>query len=199
MEAKRIYVGAECIFDGIKDFKQDVLDSMNRAYKHGDKLNEQKFLNSIDWDKEFERIAKANRRNNKDSLKAMRLYREIIVVEKTLCTSEGEALKNLLLENGYLDEPYTIPIKDSEYQILDSSKPENHFGDILSKGFTLTGNALVSKYTDELKSWTARGGRSLFLDPFGDETDYQIGDEESIIYTVKKLSMVPKLLGMDKK
>lgn len=192
---KRIFVGIDCIFEGTKKYRDKVMDAMRSAYDKGDNLNEKDFLNRLNWYKEYTKICNPNR----DSLKALRLYREFVVVSKHLCIAEREAYIRMLIDFGYPYDMYSISVKSKGHDILDSSKPELHYGDILTKGFTITGNVLVDKNIDELRSWTVRGGQSLFFDSMAEENDYQAGDEYSIIYTVNKLTKLPKLVGTSKK
>lgn len=199
MEVKKIFVSTDCIFTGTREFREGVIASIHSAYKKGDNLNEQVFLNSIDWYKKYKSICFLNTFNNIDSLNAIRAYREFVVVVKTLCDKEKEAWKAILEKYGYEGEPYTIPIKKEGHEISDKRKEEQHFGDIMSEGFAITGNTLVDMHLDELQSWAVHGGKALFYDPVGNECDYQVGDEESIIYTVNRLTKVPKLIGVDKK
>ncbi|MBR4830882.1 MAG: hypothetical protein IKZ96_03870 [Bacilli bacterium] len=199
MEVKKIFVSTDCVFAGTRDYREQVIASIRSAYKKGDNLNEQEFLNSIDWYKKYKNICFWNTFNNMDSLNAIRAYREFVVVVKTLCDREKEAWKAILEKYGYEGEPYTIPIKKEGQEIIDESKEEQHFGDIMSEGFAITGNTLVDMHLSELQSWTLRGGKSLFFDPMGDESDYQVGDEDSVVYTVNRLTKVPKLIGISKK
>ena len=192
---KRLFVSFNCIFTGTKEYRDSVLESIRSSYDKGDKVNEQDVLNGINWYKEYTKICDPN----KDSLKALKLYRQFVVVARTLCTGEREAQIRMLKDFGYSHDVYSISIKKKGDEILDTSKPEQHYGDILSNGFAILGNSLIDNNVNELHSWNVRGGQSFYFDSLCDECDFRPEFDSSAIHTINKLTVVPKILGLSKK
>lgn len=193
--SKNVYVGIECVFNGIEKYRKEVLESMRAAYDKGDNLDEQKFLNGLNWYKTYTEKCRLNR----DSIKTLKAYRDFFAAARYLCIGEREAIIRMLRDCSYPKDLYSISVKARNHELLDASKPELHYGDILTNGLTIVGNSLVSKEFNELYSFNARGGQAFFFDPVCDECDYCPGDYETGFYTVNKISELPKILGLDKK
>lgn len=191
-----IYVSFECLFKGTLAARDKVIEIMRRSYDDGDKVNEKVFLDSMDWYKLY--TSKASLSDN--TLTAIRRFDNMIIVSRDVCQRETLARYKMLLDFGYERDFYSIGLKKPGHEIIDATKPEQHYTDIIQEGFAVTGNILVVSENDEAYNWVVRNGaRAFIFDPKGKSSTVSLEDDNNVIYTVKKLTKLPKMLGIDKK
>ena len=193
------YVSFHGIIVDTLDFRNNTLEGMRKAYQRfGDSLDEKKFLNSIDWYNMYLRHCKII----SDSVNTIGKRNDIVIVNRTFCEAETDAVNKIIGEIKDGQKIITIPLKKDGVGLCVSTKQEQHYADITSDPeFTVSGNVLVEvkQNQPELNIWKVRGGTAVLFDSKGKEIKYLSSDGSVDQYNVKKLSKVPKLFSSSKK